>query len=204
MSNSGEATVRESPWQSCIHFVLRRRVRITVIVFVVLVAEDLLTRVQPHNLINLRDHKVAAGLALVLAGVGLRSWAAGTLRKRKQLATGGPYQLLRHPLYVGSYFMMLGFCLLVDDWENMLVVLGPILLLYVLRALSEEKHLAQIFPDQWPEFVRNVPRFIPRRLPTKALSDWSFRQWLTNREYQALGAALLGLAAIQVWHVALL
>lgn len=203
MANSAQAALNESVWRKGVDFLLRRRVRITVAVFVLLVVEDVLTRVQPHDLVNLRDYRVVLGLGLVFGGLALRSWAAGTLRKRKLLVMSGPYQLVRHPLYVGSYLMMLGFCLLVDDWENIVVVLGPILLLYVLRILSEEKHLAEIFPDQWPEFTQKVPRFIPRHWPKNVLADWSFAQWLKNREYQALGAALLGLAAIQTWHIAM-
>lgn len=201
MANAAQATMTVNLWQKFVDFLLRRRVRITAFIFIALVAEDLLTRVQPHNLLHVHDYKVAIGLALVFTGVALRSWAAGTLQKRKQLATSGPYQLVRHPLYVGSYLMMVGFCILVDDAENIWVVLGPILFLYILRAISEERFLASIFPEQWPAFAKAVPRFIPRRIPQAAFADWSFSQWLANREYQALGAAFLGLAAIQLWHV---
>jgi protein-S-isoprenylcysteine O-methyltransferase Ste14 len=147
------------------------------------------------------DYKVLLGLGLVLAGLGLRTWAAGTLHKRTQLATTGPYELVRHPLYIGSFLMMLGFCILVDDRENIWFVLGPILGLYILRAVHEERYLAEVFPDQWPKFAQRVPRFFPRRLPTTWTADWSFTQWRNNREHRAVTATFLGLAAIQVWHV---
>lgn len=195
--------VRQSWWQVFVEVLLHRRVRITGIIFAALVIEDLITRVVPHNLLNLRDYKVLSGLGLVTMGVSLRSWAAGTLRKRLHLATGGPYQLVRHPLYIGSFLMMLGFCLLVDDPENIWFVLGPILFLYVLRAIHEEKFLAKLFPDEWPAFEQSVPRFVPRRLPSRPFADWSAAQWMKNREYQLVGAALLGLVGIQLWHVIL-
>lgn len=197
------ATLNQSWWQVFVEVLLHRRVRITGIIFAALVIEDLITRVVPHNLLNLRDYKVLSGLALVMMGAALRSWAAGTLRKRQHLATAGPYQLVRHPLYIGSFLMMLGFCLLVDDPENIWFVLGPILFLYVLRALHEEKSLAKLFPDEWPAFEQSVPRFFPRRLPSSPFADWSAAQWMKNREYQLLGAALLGLIGIQLWHVIL-
>lgn len=198
---TADATLNSNLWQKFVEFLLNRRVRITAFIFIVLVAEDLLTRVQPHNLIDLANYQVLGGLGLVFTGLGLRTWAAGTLQKRKQLAMSGPYQLVRHPLYVGSYLMMVGFCLLVGDRENLLVVFGPILFLYILRAISEERYLAKLFPEQWPDFIRRVPRFIPRRLPTAMFEDWSLAQWLKNREYNAFGAALLGLVAIQAWHI---
>ncbi len=203
MATTADATLPSNLWQKFVVFLLQRRVRITAFIFIVLIVEDVLTRVQPHSLVDLRNYQVLGGLSLVFVGLGLRTWAAGTLQKRKQLAMSGPYQLVRHPLYVGSYLMMVGFCLLIGDLENLLVVFGPILFLYILRAVSEEKYLAKLFPDQWPEFVCRVPRFIPRRLPTAMFHDWSLAQWLKNREYNAFGAALLGLVAIQAWHIAM-
>lgn len=201
LTSSAYAVLHESRWQKFIKLLLHRRVRITGIIFFVLIAEDMWTRVDPHDLTNLRDIYTLLGLGLVFAGLGLRSWAAGTLHKRTQLTMTGPYQLFRHPLYIGSMFMMLGFCTLVGDRENIWFVLGPILFIYVLRALHEEKSLAATFPDQWPEFARKVPRFIPRRLPTQPFTDWRLAQWMKNREYQAFAAVLLGLVAVKVWQV---
>jgi protein-S-isoprenylcysteine O-methyltransferase Ste14 len=201
MASATQDVLQESIWQKLVAMLLHRRVRITGIIFAALIVEDLLQRVVPHDLANLYDYKVLLGLGLIFGGLGLRGWAAGTLHKRTLLATSGPYQLVRHPLYIGSFCMMLGFCFLVDDRENIWFVLGPILVLYVLRAIHEEKYLASAFPDQWPAFAQAVPRFIPRRLPTNMFADWSFSQWLHNREYEATGAVLLGLAAIQMWHL---
>ena len=182
---------------------LQRRVRITSFILLVLLLEDLITRVDPHSLANFRDYHVLLGLGLVCAGILLRSWAAGILRKRIRLATSGPYSLVRHPLYIGSLFLMLGFCALIDDAENIWFVLGPILLLYVFHALHEEKNMAAAFPEKWPGYAARVPRFIPRRLPNELLTDWTLAQWLRNREYQAVVAVAIGLAAMQVWHAML-
>ncbi len=201
MASTARVDLERSLWQKFVAMLLHRRVRITGIIFAALIVEDVLTHVVPRDLVNLYDYKVVVGLSLVFGGVALRSWAAGTLHKRTQLATSGPYQLVRHPLYSGSFSMMLGFCFLVDDGENIWFVLGPILILYIMRALHEEKCLARAFPDQWPAFTRAVPRFIPRRLPTNLFADWSLSQWLNNREYQALSAVLLGLVVIQAWHL---
>lgn len=203
LAGTGQTIPNASLWDKFIAMLLHRRVRITAIVFFVLLAEDVFNRTDPHSLANLTNYKVLLGLGLVLSGLALRSWAAGTLHKRTQLATTGPYQLFRHPLYIGSFMMMLGFCFLVDDRENIWFVLGPILMLYILRALHEEKQIAATFPDQWPGYVQKVPRFIPRRLPTELFADWNFSQWMKNREYQAFFAVLLGLAALQFWHLVL-
>jgi protein-S-isoprenylcysteine O-methyltransferase Ste14 len=187
-------------WRKTLDYLMLRRVRITAILFICLVAEDLWDREIPLNLLNFADYKVWIGLGLVGCGVLLRSWAAGTLHKRTELTTSGPYGLVRHPLYIGSLMMMLGFCTLVDDAENIWFVLGPMLALYVYRAIHEEKVLAAAFPDQWPAFAKRVPRFFPRKLPREPFASWKLSQWVKNREYRALSAALLGLVAIQIWQ----
>ncbi|MCC7476291.1 MAG: isoprenylcysteine carboxylmethyltransferase family protein [Pirellulales bacterium] len=200
MSTPGETATKPSRWNDFVSALLQRRVQITGLLFIVLIAEDLVERVVPHDLTDFHDGKVLAGIGFVLAGVFLRSWAAGTLRKRTHLATGGPYRFVRHPLYVGSFAMMLGFCLLIDDPKNFWFVLGPILGLYILRVTREERFLAGRYPEEWPPYARAVPRFIPWRLPLNAFQEWDFAQWMHNREYQAFGSALLGLAGIQAWH----
>ena len=39
---------------------------------------------------------------IVVIGVVIRMWASGFIMKNKELATNGPYALVRHPLYVGK------------------------------------------------------------------------------------------------------
>lgn len=190
----------ERSWTSRIGvFLSDNRVRISVIVFALLVAEDVVTGVNPHDPLNARDPKALAGLTLVVAGLAIRSWAAGIVRKNAQLATSGPYGLVRHPLYFGSFLLMIGFCLLIDDYENIFIVLGPILWIYLLRMRDEEHLLAEKFPDAWPKYVAKVPKLIPWRLTRHGLASWNAEQWYRNREYQALAGGLAGVLAIKLW-----
>ena len=188
-------------WQSFAQFIVRRRVRISLVVFVALILEDVLEGIKPHDLANVYDAKSMLGLGLILAGLGLRSWAAGILRKGSQLTTTGPYSVIRNPLYVGSFMMMLGFCALIDDAENIWFILGPFVVLYVLRVLHEERSLSERFGEQWHKYVRSVPRFFPRWLPTQGFAHWNLDQWLGNREYRAVSAVLLGLVAVEMWQL---
>ncbi len=57
------------------------------------------------------------------------------------------------------------------------------------------------FPDQWADYAAKVPHFFPRRLPTKPFKNWDFKQWVKNREYQAVIAVFLGLIALQIWQM---
>jgi protein-S-isoprenylcysteine O-methyltransferase Ste14 len=188
-------------WRQLRSFLIRRRVRITVALFSVLILEDLVERVQPHSLANVGDIYTLIGLGLIMSGLALRSFAAGILHKRTQLTTTGPYGLVRHPLYIGSFMMMLGFCALIDDTENLWFVLGPMLALYIYRTLLEERTLYAEFGDQWDQYAKAVPRFIPRRWPKNSFATWKLDQWLRNREYNAVSAVFVGLAAVQIWRL---
>ena len=52
---------------------------------------------------------VGVGAAVALVGESLRVWAAGHLEKGKEVTTSGPYRWMRHPLYVGSSLLGVGF-----------------------------------------------------------------------------------------------
>jgi protein-S-isoprenylcysteine O-methyltransferase Ste14 len=169
-------------------------------VFLALVGEDLLTGVTPHSLTNLGEHHATWGLGLIAAGLAIRSWAAGTLHKMAEVTTAGPYAIVRHPLYVGSFLMMLGFCTIIDDGENIVFVLGPFLALYLVAVRKEERALAQRFTEEWTAYASRTPRFLPRRLRREPFEAWSLQQWLGNREYQAVLASLAGVAGLEIWR----
>ncbi|MCA9122523.1 MAG: isoprenylcysteine carboxylmethyltransferase family protein [Planctomycetaceae bacterium] len=138
----------------------------------------------------------------VLLGLGIRSWAAGTIRKNAELATSGPYSLCRHPLYLGSFLMIIGFCLATQPLINFPIVAPCVALIYMCSIRSEEVHLAQSFGELWQSYSAATPRLIPnfRRLNLRDAS-WSAMQWRKNREYQAVTATIAGIAGVFAWYV---
>jgi protein-S-isoprenylcysteine O-methyltransferase Ste14 len=191
----------EGLWRRLAAYLVRRRVRISIFIFVVLVTEDVLTGVKPHDIFNYRDPESVLGCMLIFVGLAVRSWSAGVLRKTRELTTTGPYALIRNPLYVGSFLIMSGFCALIDDAENIFFVLGPVAAIYFLQVLHEERMLSKLYQSRWVEYIRMVPRFLPRSLPKSPFATWELSQWLGSREYRALGAALLGMLAVQFWRL---
>jgi protein-S-isoprenylcysteine O-methyltransferase Ste14 len=184
--------------QRFVRLLVRRRVHISSILFTAIVLVDLFVfRSRPRNL---ADPLAVGGVLLVLCGLAIRSWAAGTLRKRRALATSGPYAWIRHPLYFGSFLMMLGFGTLIQDPLTLLVVFGPVAWLYWQAMKTEERHIRKLFPHQWPPYAAKVPRLIPWRPVRLKLGDWSLSQWLHNTEYQAWIWSALALVGIQIWH----
>jgi protein-S-isoprenylcysteine O-methyltransferase Ste14 len=189
-------------WSKIAAYLVRRRVRITVIIFVALMAEDVLIGVRPHPIFNIRDPKSVVGLLLVFTGLAVRSWAAGVLHKTRELTTTGPYAVIRNPLYVGSFLIMAGFATLIDDVENIYIILGPLAGLYFLQVLHEERVLSEKYESRWQEYASAVPRFIPRRIPSprSMFATWQRHDWVGSREYRAMGAVLAGIAAIEIWR----
>jgi protein-S-isoprenylcysteine O-methyltransferase Ste14 len=76
------------------------------------------------------------------------------------LITGGPYAIVRHPMYSGIMLAALGSLLIYATWTTLLFVLFSPLLTF--RARREEIALAAGFGEQWREYCRRVPAFLPR------------------------------------------
>lgn len=182
-------------------FLVKRRITISIVLFASLVLVDLLVlHIKPRDVLALTDPFVAAGLALVLAGLLVRSWAAGTLHKNQQLTMTGPYSLVRNPLYFGSFLMMGGFCMIVNDPQTLWVVIGPVAAIYWLVVKYEERTLLRCFPETFPAYRASTPAIIPRRLTPK-LTGWSLAQWRANGEYNAWFGSLLALAGLYAWRM---
>ena len=196
-----ESTTPTGVWDKLADWIVSRRVRITTAVFSLLIAEDIFTGIKPHNPANVEDVTSLVGVAFIAVGLWVRSWAAGTLHKLTRLTTHGPYAIVRNPLYLGSFLMMIGFCTLIDDPENIWIVLGPFLALFVLKVRDEERRLADRFGAEWSDYVRTTPRFLPRRLFGRVKGCWSLRQWVANHEYRAVAAAATGLTVLSMWHL---
>lgn len=120
--------------------------------------------------------------------------------KSRELTTVGPYACVRNPLYVGSFLMMFGFCVLCRDIATLAFIAGPMAIVYWVQVQIEEKRMAEYFPAQWPDYFASVPRFLPKLFARHAFHGWSAKEWVRNREYQAVGATMFGLLAVYAWH----
>lgn len=169
--------------------------------FTVLESYNVLVRhAIPHHPFAIHDPVVSSALSLLLVGLAIRTWSAGTLNKSREITQVGPYALVRNPLYIGSFMMMIAFCLLCNDWLTLAFVVGPMSFLYWLQVQSEEQKLSDIFVSQWDCYAKKTPRFIPTNFSRAAFSGWSTFEWFRNREYRAIAASLIGLLCIVVWR----
>jgi protein-S-isoprenylcysteine O-methyltransferase Ste14 len=105
-----------------------------------------------------------AGLALVGFGLWLRVLARGWKyeNSRGHLVTTGLYAFVRHPLYVASFLIGLGLCLILGDLLVLAVYLPLFVLVHGIVIHGEERWLAQQWGDEYRLYAARVPRFLPR------------------------------------------
>lgn len=131
-------------------------------------------------------------LILVAFGEGLRIWAAGHLQKDTTLTTGGPYRWIRNPLYLGSFLLAIGFCLVAGSIWVWILVAAYFVLCYVPVIRYEEGVLAEKFPEDYSAYAEAVPGLYPGwKGYEKSSSKFSLRQVIKNKEYNAVLGILL-------------
>ena len=117
----------------------------------------------------------AVGGLLAIIGMLVRMYASGFIIKNKQLATDGPYSLVRHPLYTGNLLLMIGFTFASGQWWALLVSAGFWWFYYPPAIKYEDSKLHRIFDTDWTEWSRTVPAVIPGSIRLRGGSGWSFQ-----------------------------
>ena len=81
-----------------------------------------------------------AGFAVSMFGELIQLWSFASLDKNSDLAIRGPYALVRNPMYLGRYFILLGFLMLLGAWW-VLVVYTVIYWFYWIPASSVRRRI---------------------------------------------------------------
>ena len=135
---------------------------------------------------------LAIGLPVALLGLALRAWAAGCLYKNQRLATGGPYALMRNPLYLGTLTVAAGLVLATRRWELALLFGAAFFLIYFPTIEQEEQHLRKLFPAEFPGYAERVPLLWPRWGTGFTGEPFRWSQYQRNQEYNAAIGFVIG------------
>ena len=114
------------------------------------------------------------GAFIVVLGCLVRIYASGYIVKNQQLATDGPYALVRHPLYTGNLLVLIGFTLASGQWWAPLVAIAFWWFYYPAAIEYEDRKLHRIFGAPWEQWSRTVPAVIPRGFRPMGPASWSF------------------------------
>lgn len=81
--------------------------------------------------------------------------------KGEKLVTEGIYSYVRHPQYVGLFLITMGFLI---QWPSLTtLIMWPILIFaYYKLAMREEKDVEKQFGQEYSEYKKRVPAFIPK------------------------------------------
>ena len=147
---------------------MKRRLRINgVIIFCVF----LLVTAFPN--IFFRNDKAAhlnavakvCGIAFILLGQILRVSGRGYKSEHSQngevLIQGGPYAVVRNPMYLGILLIGVGIVLMLFKWWVVCIFLLAFILRYLMLTFKEEKKLSALFSKDYRDYCKRVPRILP-------------------------------------------
>lgn len=108
-----------------------------------------------------------ASSAIVVIGTVFTIWSLATLGRCfgllpevRGLVLRGPYQLVRHPVYLGEAISAVGI-LVAKPHPLIAALLVVFLVLQYWRTVFEERALSAAFPVEYPAYRQRVPRLVP-------------------------------------------
>ena len=81
--------------------------------------------------------------------------------KDHDLITQGPYSIVRNPIYLGMFGMILSTGLVFSHWWLALIAIVFFLVGNQIRVRAEEKLLREAFGTKFDDYAARVPAFIP-------------------------------------------
>lgn len=151
------------------------------------------------------------GLLLCVMGAALRfltvaAVPAGTSSQSRvmhshALNTSGPYEVVRHPLYLGNLFITVGLLAIAHEPWAWSLGLGYWLLSHLLIIRAEETLLRRTFGAPWDAWAKDVPALVPRLSRAGALlrGPFSWRRAL-QREVNPLVGWGMGATLLLMWE----
>ncbi len=110
------------------------------------------------------------GAALTFAGIAFAVWArfvigrnwsgTVTIKQDHELIRGGPYALVRHPIYTGILLAIVGTALAVDELRGLIAIV-LVTLGFWLKLRTEETFMLQQFGDRYRRYQQEVKALIP-------------------------------------------
>ena len=149
---------------------------------------------------------IVFGALIALAGAVLRVWGTAYLgystvhhgeMQAGAVMADGPYRYLRNPLYLGGWCMMLAIALLMPPSGALFSIV--LLTIFFLRLiLGEEAFLGKQLGQPYQEYLRAVPRLIPR-LRTSLPPAGNKPHWLTALLTEIMPIGMFVTMAVLAW-----
>ncbi len=136
----------------------------------------------------------AVAIATTPKGTSGRNTKEGQVAE--SLNTTGIYSMVRHPLYLGNYFMWIGIVLFTFNFSFVVIVSLMFWLYYERIMFAEERFLERKFGDAYMNWANKTPAFIPCLAKyTKNVVPFSLKS-VFRREYSGVLATVMGFVFI--------
>jgi protein-S-isoprenylcysteine O-methyltransferase Ste14 len=144
-----------------------------------------------------------AAVGISLFGQLIQAWCFASLVKNLELSVRGPYLLARNPMYLGRFFLILGFVCLIGRPLAIVAYTAVYYLYMVTRVKREERRLRRVFGDEYERYCREVRRFLPSlsRLGDPAVRFFDSEMFLQNHGHWNILLTLAAYAAVYAIHV---
>ncbi len=120
--------------------------------------------------------QLAGGILLLLIGICIMAFTIGSFATRgrgtlapwsppQHLVVHGLYAYVRNPMILGVIVVLLGEALTLNSWPIFTWSVLAFLINTVYFIFSEEPGLEKRFGEEYREYKRHVPRWLPRRSP---------------------------------------
>ena len=149
------------------------------------------------------------GAPVAIFGELIQMWAGSQLHKDQHFTISGPYSHVRNPMYIGRFFLGLGFFIMT---VNPYLIGGYVVLFAAyahMRVNREESRLKVIFAPDYQHYCSEINRWLPKLKPysRSESKNASWAQVCVNHENINMLGTLIVLAAMYVriiklpWHL---
>ena len=141
-------------------------------------------------------------LAISLFGQLIQTWCFASLVKNRELSVRGPYKLVRNPMYLGRYFLILGFVCLLQSYVAIAVYTAVYYLYMFNRVKREERRLRRDYPEDFGKYCSDVRRFLPsiRGLGNRGVWFFDWEMFLENNAHWNILMTILAYATLYALH----
>lgn len=144
---------------------------------------------------------VVIGIPLALTGTLIRLYASGFIVKNEELATNGPYALVRHPLYTGNILIICGLSLANANWWALPLAVLFFWFYYPPAIEYEDRKLRRYFGERWERWARDVPALVPALGNAAAMGGgrWSFAKSMGRNGEILIAVYIVACMGLIVW-----
>jgi protein-S-isoprenylcysteine O-methyltransferase Ste14 len=127
-------------------------------------------------------------LLVAVPGELLRVWAAGHIEKGREITNSGPYRYVRHPLYLGSTLLGVGFGIAARSGIVLALTVSYLVVTLVAAIRSEEASLDAKFAGGYAAYRAGLAEPVAR--------PFSWSRVAKNREHRAVAGLLAAFALL--------